>query len=119
MKIIASILAVCVLLLNTGNLLENMHSHDHAEIALMESCSDQDSSCCDTEEKHQDHNLPCNADHDCTTGCNCSCGLHFAALIFEFMELNGVVVQSYHYGNYLNTYTFEYLDDFLQPPRKA
>jgi hypothetical protein len=31
--------------------------------------------------------------------------------------VTGVVVQSYHYGLYMNSYTFEYSANFLQPPR--
>jgi hypothetical protein len=45
--------------------------------------------------------------------------MHFTALVYDFMEVDGITVQSFHYGNYENTYSFEYLDDFLQPPRKA
>jgi hypothetical protein len=45
--------------------------------------------------------------------------LHLPALLYDFMVLDGNVVQSYHHVNYTNTYTFEYSGDFLQPPRKV
>jgi hypothetical protein len=119
MKVIAIILSACMLILNTGNLLENLHSHASIEAHHMECCADHDSSCCDTEKKDQDHNKSCEDDHNCSPGCHCSCGLHFTALVYDYMEMDGITVQSFHYGNYVNTYSFEYLGDFLQPPRKA
>lgn len=117
MKVIAIILTGCMLLLNAGHLLETMQSP--AEIAAMECCADCSSDCCDSDEKPQDSKKTCHGDNPCMPGCACSCDFQLSALAYGFMELNGMVVQSYHYGNYLNTYTFEYSNDFLQPPRKA
>ena len=117
MKTIAIILTGCMLMLNAGHLLETMHAP--VEVAAAESCTDCASSCCDAEEKPQESDKSCHGDSPCTPGCACSCDFQLSALVYNFLELDGTVVQSYHYGNYLNTYSFEYSDDFLQPPRKA
>ena len=117
MKTLAIILTGCMLFLNTGYLLEP--SHVHVEDTTSESCTDCSTDCCDTEENPQETDGSCHGDSPCTPGCACSCHIHISALTYEFMELDGTVVQTYHYGNYLNTYTFEYSGEFLQPPRKA
>ena len=118
MKGIAIILSACMLILNTGNLLENLHLDDSAVAHAMECCADHEDSCCDTGTDNQDHKKACEHDHNFSPGCHCSCGFHFTALVYDFMDMNGTTVQSFHYGNYMNTYSFEYSDDFLQPPRK-
>lgn len=113
MKGIAIILAACLFLINTGNLLESLH--DPLDAASMECCSDQGCSCCD----EQDHKSSCEDDHACGLSCHCSCGLQLSDLAYAFIEPESIAVQAYHYGNYVNTYTFEYSGDFLQPPRKV
>ena len=109
MKGIAIILTTCMLFLNAGHLLETLQFP--AENAAME--------CCATDEKPEDQKSSCHGDQPCMPGCACSCDFQLTALVYSFMELDGVMVQSYHYGNYLNTYSFEYSSDFLQPPRKV
>ena len=109
MKGIAIILTTCMLFLNAGHLLETLQFP--AENAALE--------CCNTDEKQEDQKSSCHGDQPCMPGCACSCDIQLTALVYSFMELDGVVVQSYHYGYYLNTYSFEYSSDFLQPPRKV
>jgi len=117
MRGIAIILSACLLFLNMGSILEGLHTH--AEHPATECCSDEGSSCSDMADDHQDHEKSCKDDHHCTTGCHCFCGIHLAAAAFGIMEQNGAVVQSFHYGHYLNTYSFEYSDNFIRPPRMA
>ena len=106
MKGIAIILAGCMLFLNLGNLRENFQFS--LEAAGMECCADSCADCCDTEG---------DADKDCPPTCDCSNQFQITAIAYHFMEVTGITVQSYHYGNYVNSYTFEYSADFLQPPR--
>ena len=111
MKGIAIILAAFMLLLNFENLRETFQfPGDSAEMAC---CSDS----CSPDEDHHDSKEPCDGDHDCLPGCDCSCQFQITAITYNFIELSGVVVQSYHYGHYMNSYSYEYSDDFLQPPR--
>lgn len=117
MKVIAIILTTCLVLLNTGHLLETLQPQ--AQQPAGTCCSDCSSDCCDTEEAPQESDKSCHGDNPCTAGCACSCDFQMSALTYEFMELSGTMVQSYHYGNYLNTYSYEFAEDFLQPPRKV
>lgn len=111
MKGIAIILTGCLLFLGSEHLRETYQLPGQAvDIA----CG---SDCCDADDDHHSGEEPCDGDHDCLPGCNCSCHFHITAITFMFMELPGSVVQSYHYGHYMNSYTFEYTDNFLQPPR--
>ena len=115
MKGIAIILAGCMLFLNIGNLLENIQlPGENTKMCL---CADSCSTCCDPEEDHHDSNEPCNADKDCPPACDCSSQFQLTALAYSFMESSGVTVQSYHYVRYMNTYSFEFSDNFLHPPR--
>jgi len=111
MKGIAIILAGCMLFLNLGNLRENFQFS--GEIAGLECCS----GCCDAEGDQHDDKAPCDSEEDCLPDCDCSYQYQITAITYNFMELTGVVVQSYHYGLYMNSYTFEYSVNFLQPPR--
>ena len=106
MKGIAIILAGCIFFLNLGNLRENFQFS--VEAAGMECCADSCAGCCDAEG---------DADKDCPPTCDCSNQFQITAIAYHFMEVTGIMVQSYHYGNYVNSYTFEYSADFLQPPR--
>ena len=107
MKGIAIILTSCMLLLSIGNLLENIQlSGENAEIC-----------CCASEEDQHDSNEPCDTDQDCPPTCDCSSQFQITAIAYNFMEVTGVTVQSYHYVRYTNSYTFEYSDNFLHPPR--
>ena len=115
MKGIAIILAGCMFFLNIGNLLAN--SQLPGENTEMCCCTDSGSGCCDSEEYQRDSKEPCDADQDCLPDCDCSSQFQLTALAYSFMQLNGVTVQSYHYFGYMNTYTFEYSDNFLHPPR--
>lgn len=115
MKGIAIILTSCMLLLNMGNLLENIQlSVESAEICC---CADSCSGCCDSEEGQHDSNEPCETDQECPPACDCSPQIQVTAIAYNFMEVTGVTVQSYHYVRYTNSYTFEYSDNFLHPPR--
>lgn len=115
MKAIAIILSAFMFLLGSESLLENLHfASDTAEMTC---CSDGSSCCCSGDEDHQDSKEPCDEDQDCPLDCNCSFQFHITAITYNFVEFTGVVVQSYHYGHYLNSYSFEYYEDFLHPPR--
>ena len=115
MKGIAIILAGCMLFLNLGNLQENFQLSEEA--VGMECCADSCAGCCDTEGDQHDDKAPCDTDKDCPPACDCSNQFQITAIAYHFMEMTGITVQSYHYGNYVNSYTFEYSADFLQPPR--
>ncbi|MEA3460372.1 MAG: hypothetical protein U9R49_00745 [Bacteroidota bacterium] len=115
MKGIALILVGCMLLLSSENLLAGFQFP--VEAAEMSCCMDHSSDSCDTEADHPDGRQPCDGDHDCLPGCDCSCQYQISAITYSFIEVSGTVVHSYHYGQYVNTYSFEYSDDFLQPPR--
>lgn len=117
MKAIALILTASMLLLNTGHLLETLQPP--AEISHSGCCEDCSSDCCNPAENPQERDSSCHGDTPCTPGCACSCDIQLSALTYEFMELEGTIFQSCHYGNYLNTYSFEYAEDFLHPPRKV
>ena len=115
MKGIAIILAAFMLLLNFENLRETLQfPEDSAEMACY---SDSSSDCCSADENHHDSEEPCDGDHDCLPGCDCSCQFQITAITYSFLELSGVAVQSYHYGHYMNSYSYEYSDNFLHPPR--
>ncbi len=115
MKGLAIILTACLLLLNVENLMENFQLS--GETVAMECCSDNCSGCCDAEGEHHEGQAPCEPDQDCAPGCDCSSQFQLTALVYSFMESSGATVQSYLYVRYMNTYSFEYSDDFLQPPR--
>lgn len=115
MRGIAIILLACLLFMSSENLRANLHSPGDA--APMECCSDCCSDSNDPEQDQKDAKEPCQGDQDCLPGCNCSCKYQTTAITYNFMELAGTVVQSYHYGHYSNTYSYEYTEDFLQPPR--
>lgn len=115
MKATAIILVGCMLLLNMGNILENIQVP--VETTEMCCCSDSDSACCDSGEDQSDSKEPCDTNKDCSPACDCSSQFQLTALAFSFMETSGDVVQSYHYVAYRNTYSFEYSDNFLHPPR--
>jgi hypothetical protein len=113
MKWIAIILAACVLFLNIENLLENFQFQ--GEIAGLECCS----GCCDAEGDQHDDKAPCDSEEDCMPDCACSYQYQITAITCNLIEVTGVVVQSYHYGLYMNSYTFEYSANFPQPPRSG
>jgi len=115
MKGIVIILAGCVLFLNIGSILENIQLPGQ-DTALC-CCADTSSGCCDSEEHQRDSHEPCNTDQDCTPACDCSSQFQISAIAYSFMEATGITVQSYHYVRYMNTYSFEYSDNFLHPPR--
>lgn len=115
MKVIAIIISASLFLLSTGLLLETLQPQ--AEVLASACCADC-ADCCDTEELPQESDKSCHGD-SCTGACSCSCDFQISALVYEFLELNGTIVQSYHFVNYLNTYSYEYAEDFLQPPRKV
>ena len=115
MKGIAIILTGCMLFLSVGNLLGNFQFS--GETAVIECCSDGCSGCCNADEDQQDSNEPCDTEQECPPACDCSFQYQITAITYSFIELTGAVVQSYHYGHYVNSYTFEYIDNFLQPPR--
>jgi len=115
MKGIAIILLGCLLFLNSENLWANFQSLE--DTTPVESCSDCCSDSCEPEEDQQDAEEPCQGGHDCLPGCDCSCQYQITAITYSFIELAGTVMQSYHYGHYSNTYSYEFAEDFLQPPR--
>jgi len=100
-----------MLFLNIGNLLVNFQLP--GEDAVNECCS---ASCIADEDHHADQE-PCDSDQDCLPDCACTSQFQITALAYNFIEVAGVSVHSYHYVRYMNTYTFEYSDDFLHPPR--
>lgn len=104
-----------MLLLNSGHLWDSMQSFEEA--TEMACCSDCGSDCCTPDNTKEDSKEPCNGEQDCIPGCDCAYQYQMTAITYSFLELSGEVVQSYHYGHYMNSYTFEYSKNFLQPPR--
>ncbi len=115
MKGLAIILTACILLLNVEILMDNFQLS--GETVAMECCSGNCSGCCDPEGEQHEDQAPCEPDQDCAPGCDCSSQYQISAITYRFMELSGAMVQSYHYGHYMNNYTFQYSANFLQPPR--
>jgi hypothetical protein len=115
MKVIASILAAFLLLLGSESLLETIQFP--VDAAEMSCCSDGSSCCCSQDEDQHSSKDACDEEQDCLPGCDCSFQFQITAITYSFMEFSGVVVQSYHYGHYVNSYSFEYSEDFLHPPR--
>ena len=115
MKGIAIILASCMLFLNLGNLRDSLQYS--VETPAMECCADSCAGCCDTEGDQHDDKAPCDSDKDCPPTCDCSIQFQITAIAYSYIVAPGIMVQSYHYVRYMNTYSFEYADDFLQPPR--
>ena len=100
-----------MLFLNVGNLVENIQFS--GEVDGLECCT----ACCNTGEEHHADREPCDSDQECLPDCACTSQFQITALVYNFIEVAGVSVHSYHYVRYMNTYTFEYSDDFLHPPR--
>jgi len=87
---------------------------------LEQSISDSDACCCD---QAQDGccEMPSDQDEennsDCGSACDCQCQLHLNALHFQFNTLQLTQEQEYHYGEYINVYSFEYFSLHIPPPR--
>jgi hypothetical protein len=111
MKGIAFILISSILILGTEHLWDRIQLS--AESAVMESCC----GCCNTQDDNQNEKVPCGEDHDCLPGCDCMKPFQLTGIKYSLMEESGTVVLSYHYGHYINSYSYEYSDSFLQPPR--
>lgn len=111
MKGLAYILISCLLFLGTESLRETFHfPGNNADIVC-------ESDCCGC---HEDQgNKSCDEDHDCESDCNCCHHFQITALEYKYLEVPGATVQSYHFGHYLNSYSYQYTDNFLQPPRFA
>lgn len=115
MKVIALILAAFMLLPGTESLLETIgFSGGTAEMSC---CTDCSSGCCSPDEGQHNSKEPCEEEQDCLPGCDCSFQYQITAITYNFLAFTGVVVQSYHYGQYVNSYSFQYSEDFLHPPR--
>lgn len=113
MKGLAYILISCLLFLGTEHLPEVFQlPGSEADIAC-------ETDCCGCQEDHPQRNNTCDDDHDCESDCNCCHHFQITALEYSYLEVPGATVESYHYGNYLNSYSYEYTDNFLQPPRFA
>jgi hypothetical protein len=115
MKGIAIILSACLLLLNLENLRETVLSHGNA--SEMACCADGQPCCCSPDMDPPHTKEHCDGEFDSLPCCTCSCQFQITAISHNSMELSGVVVRSFHYGHHLESYFFEYADDFLQPPR--
>ena len=61
----------------------------------------------------------CGSDHQCPPGCDCDCCFHLTAINYQFMSLLGADMQTYHFGNYQDSYHFDYFIPLFQPPRLA
>jgi len=55
--------------------------------------------------------------HTCPNVCDCSCCYHIMAITYLFISAPFTMVQSYHYGEYINDYHFEYKTPLFEPPR--
>jgi hypothetical protein len=115
MKGIAIVWIGCLLLLNCAYLMETLQLA--GEVDEMECCAACHAGCCNADEEHRDRHEACDSDQECPPDCDCSDQFQISAIAYGFIEPGGVVVQSYHYGLYKNSYTFEYSSSFLQPPR--
>lgn len=117
MKGIAIILTFCLLMLGAGNL---RYAFLFPDQGMEMACS---SACCHGDDKHNSENEACDekeacdADHQCLPACDCCCQFQITATEYNYQEVPGITVQSFHYGNYRNSYTFEYTVRFLHPPR--
>ncbi len=113
MKGITIILIGCLLFLGAEHLWDSFHE-SVISTAMMCNCG-----CCNIPDEPQDKEGPCDENHDCLPDCDCLHPLQVSALEYKLIELPTIVVQSYNYSHYMNSYTYEYSNNFLQPPRFA
>jgi hypothetical protein len=92
----------------------------HLQVPLEQNISGTVSCCCDPSEDSCCE-IPADQDeeksHDCDSGCDCACKYHVNALYFQFSNLQVAEEQEYHYGEYVNAYSFEFFSLHIPPPR--
>ncbi len=113
MKAIAYILIVSLAFMGLNRLMHGINNHAPVAESLcsMDCCGSEDD--CGEDKEATDH-AP---DHQCPTGCDCSCCFHLTAINYQFMSLPGAHMQTYHYGHYHDNYHFDYFIPLFQPPR--
>jgi hypothetical protein len=113
MKAIAYILIVSLAFMGLNRFMHGMANPEPKAEALchMDCCGSEDE--CGGDEETTDHD----PDHQCLPGCDCGCCFHLTAINYQFMSLPGADVQTYHYGNYQDSYHFDYFIPLFQPPR--
>jgi hypothetical protein len=92
----------------------------HMQFPLEQSISGTDSCCCDASQdscctmdaEQEDEKSP-----ECDSACDCACKYHVNALYFQFSNLQVAEEQEYHYGEYVNAYSFEFSSLHIPPPR--
>lgn len=78
-------------------------------------CQDGHSSTADHEEKKDSDSRE--DEHNFFTGCGCGCCFQMTVFEFTFTDLPGIPVLRYHFGDYTNTYQFEFTAPLFEPPR--
>ncbi len=108
MKAIAYILIVSLAFMGLNRFMHGMANPEpKAEVSCqMDCCGDEETT---------EHG----SDHQCPPGCDCGCCFHLTAINYQFMSLPGADVQTQHYGNYQDSYHFDYFIPLFQPPRLA
>jgi hypothetical protein len=116
MKVSAYIFLFSLVIISSYPMIEGLQIAQEQSLSGFESCCCDHSqdACCDegTEPERE-------KDHTCDTGCECACHFHFSAVYFQFNKLQMAEEQEYHYGEYVDSYSFEYFSLHLPPPRLA
>lgn len=92
----------------------------HLQVPLEQSITVADTCCCDNAQENcceMDADKEDEKSHECDSACDCGCKYHVNAMHFQFSNLQVAEEQEYHYGEYVNAYSFEFSSLHIPPPR--
>jgi len=119
MKFIASILIISMSILGLNRFAEGIgfgSTLSETEMACSMDCCDQDQECCGHGSSDEQDNQE-GRDHQCPHDCDCSYEFQLVAIEYHFMTSFVMAPKAVQYGNYTDTYHFEYFKPLFQPPR--
>lgn len=119
MKLASYILITTMVLLGLNSIMEDINLHPATEVTCSccgtnddsPECPASDYSCEKGEAGHEDDS------NRCPAGCDCSCCFHLVAIEYHFLPGFVVAPLTMYYGDYSNTYHFEFQAPLFQPPR--
>ena len=116
MKLIASILIISMVFLGLSGFAEGLSIQGQQSLmSCGMDCCDQHGDCCGDETPYDQGSQE---DQDkCLPDCDCSYEFQLVAIEYHFVSSYGIAPKAVHYGNYTNTYHFEYFKPLFQPPR--
>lgn len=114
MKAMAYIFLFSLVILGTYPTIQHLQVQLETKVSgITTCCCDQTKdSCCETPADQDEEKS-----HDCDTACDCGCQYHLNAVQFQFQNLQLAEEQEYHFGEYVNAYSFEYFSLHIPPPR--